>query len=60
MYSFMQAEYYRVAGFLEWTMAYTGALYLWAFIGFLSVPGEGIDPEEREALLGRDPVSRTQ
>ena len=60
MYSFMQANYYRVAGFLEWTMAYTGALYLWAFIGFVSVPEEGIDSEERRALLGRDNVSHTE
>lgn len=55
MYRFMQADYYRVAGFLEWTMAYTGAFYLWVFMGFVSVPEEGIDPEERRALLGRNP-----
>lgn len=60
MYSFMQADYYRVAGFLEWTMAYTGAFYLWAFIGFVSVPEEGIRPDERRALLGGDAASRTE
>jgi hypothetical protein len=54
MYSFMQAEYWRVSGILEWIMAFTGAVYLWAFIGFVSVPEEGIDQAEREALLRRE------
>ena len=35
-------------------MAFTGSLYLWAFIGFVSVPEEGIDEEERRALLRRE------
>lgn len=53
MYGFMNAEYYRVAGVLEWMMAFTGAFYLWAFIGFVSVPEDGIDADERRALLRR-------
>jgi hypothetical protein len=58
MYGFMQAGYYRVAGVLEWSMAYTGAVYLWAFIGFLSVPGDGVDAGERRGLLGEDANSQ--
>jgi hypothetical protein len=54
MYSFMQTGYYRVSGVLEWIMAFTGSLYLWAFIGFVSVPEDGIDEEERRALLRRE------
>ncbi|KAF2653418.1 hypothetical protein K491DRAFT_694710 [Lophiostoma macrostomum CBS 122681] len=54
MYSFMQTGYYRVSGVLEWIMAFTGSLYLWAFIGFVSVPKDGIDEGERRALLQRE------
>jgi len=52
-YTFMRSKYWRIAGILEWIMAFTGTLYLWAFIGFMSVPEEGIGDEEREALLRR-------
>lgn len=55
MYGFMYAEYWRVAGILEWIMAFTGAFYLWAFVGFVSVPKKGIDEGERQALLGNEP-----
>jgi hypothetical protein len=54
MYSFMQTGWYRVSGVLEWIMAFTGVIYLWAFIGFVSVPEHGIDEEERRRLLERD------
>lgn len=51
-YTLMQLYYWRTSGVLEWTMAFTGAFYLWAFVGFVSVPEEGIDEAERRALLG--------
>ncbi|KAF2108316.1 Frag1/DRAM/Sfk1 [Lophiotrema nucula] len=50
-YGVMQTEYWRVSGILEWIMAFTGSVYLWAFIGFVSVPEEGVDEAERRALL---------
>ncbi|KAF2445450.1 hypothetical protein P171DRAFT_520236 [Karstenula rhodostoma CBS 690.94] len=51
-YTLMQTEYWRVSGVLEWAMAFTGATYLWAFVGFLRVPGEGGGGGDRQALLG--------
>lgn len=47
----MQLHFWRVSGILEWIMAFTGAFYLWAFVGFVRVPEEGIDEAERRALL---------
>lgn len=35
-------------------MAFTGSIYLWSFIGLVSVPEHGIDEAEREALLRRE------
>ncbi|KAF2195162.1 hypothetical protein K469DRAFT_698722 [Zopfia rhizophila CBS 207.26] len=50
-YCFMSSGYWRVAGILEWIVAFTGAIYLWCFVGFVSVPEEGIDEAESRALL---------
>ncbi|KAK7187440.1 Protein sfk1 [Paraphaeosphaeria sporulosa] len=50
-YTLMQMEHWRVSGVLEWTMAFTGAVWLWGFVGFLKVP-EGGGAGERRALLG--------
>jgi len=50
-YYFMSVGYWRIAGILEWVMAFVGAFYIWAFVGFVSVPEDGIDDSEREALL---------
>jgi hypothetical protein len=44
-------RHWLAAGILEWIMAFTGSFYLWAFIGFVTVPEEGIDEAERRALL---------
>ncbi|KAF1979617.1 hypothetical protein BU23DRAFT_496338 [Bimuria novae-zelandiae CBS 107.79] len=51
-YTLMQLYFWRVSGILEWVMAFTGAFYLWVFVGFVSVPAHGIDEAERRALLG--------
>ncbi|KAF1963239.1 hypothetical protein CC80DRAFT_294 [Byssothecium circinans] len=51
-YTLLQLLYWRTAGVLEWVMAFTGAFYLFSLAGFVSVPKEGIDDEERRALLG--------
>jgi uncharacterized membrane protein len=50
--TFMYKSHWRTAGILEWTLSYGGALYIWAFIGFLAVPKLGIDARERAPLLG--------
>lgn len=50
-YTLMQLYFWRVSGVLEWVMAFTGAFYLWSFMGFVSVPEDGIDEVERRALL---------
>lgn len=50
-YTLMQLDFWRVSGVLEWTMAFTGAFYLWTFVWFLSVPEDGLDEGERQALL---------
>lgn len=50
-YGFMGAAYWKTSGVIEWAMAFTGSIYLWALIGFVSVPEEGIDEAERQALL---------
>lgn len=50
-YILMQEEFWKTSGILEWTMAFTGSMYIWSFIGFVSVPQEGIDEAERRALL---------
>ena len=47
----MRLGYWRVAGILEWIMAFIGTFYILSFIGFVSVPEEGIAAEERRALL---------
>ncbi|KAF2639979.1 hypothetical protein P280DRAFT_24384 [Massarina eburnea CBS 473.64] len=51
-YTLMQLSFWRSSGILEWVMAFTGALYLFALAGIVSVPEEGIDGAERRALLG--------
>ncbi|CAI6335020.1 unnamed protein product [Periconia digitata] len=53
-YTLMQLSFWRTSGILEWFMAFTGAFYLWSFVGFVRVPEEGIDASEREALLQTD------
>ncbi|OCL13231.1 hypothetical protein AOQ84DRAFT_283540 [Glonium stellatum] len=35
-YSLMRSEHWKIAGILEWIMAFTGTFYIWAFIGFVS------------------------
>jgi hypothetical protein len=53
-YLFLETGYQRVSGVLEWIMAFTGSIYLWSFIGLVSVPEHGIDEAEREGLLRRE------
>lgn len=43
---------WKSAGILEWTVSFGGCFYIWAFIGFVSVPEEGaINERERQPLL---------
>ena len=48
----MVTGHWRTAGIIEWTLSYCGAIYIWAFVGFVAVPEEGIDQRERAPLLG--------
>lgn len=48
----MRTSRWRIAGILEWTLSYGGAVYIWTFVGFVAVPEEGTDQRERVPLLG--------
>jgi len=49
---FLWTDHLRTAGILEWTLSILGAFYIWAFVGFVSVPEEGaIKDLERQPLL---------
>jgi len=46
---------WRSAGILEWVVSFGGCFYIWAFIGFVSVPEEGaINACERQPLLSQN------
>ena len=43
---------WRLAGILEWVLAFLGTFYILTFVGFVAVPQEGaIHDPEREPLL---------
>jgi hypothetical protein len=46
---------WRLAGIFEWIIAFLGAFYILAFVGFVTVPQEGANHDrEREPLLSED------